>query len=138
MLLPGVARDLASLALGLLEQHQLTEAAAIFTHAVSTLEGAFGASQPELNPKPNPHPNLDPNPNPNPNPNQAPPSPSWRPSSRRSRRPSPPPQRRECRAREVAPATAPSVASTADPVRARLHLASTAPESPGLEPQTAR
>ena len=48
MLLPGVARDLASLALGLLEQHQLTEAAAIFTHAVSTLEGAFGASQPEL------------------------------------------------------------------------------------------
>lgn len=48
VLLPGVARDLASLALGLLEQHQVTEAAAIFTHAVSTLEGAFGTSQPEL------------------------------------------------------------------------------------------
>ena len=49
MLLPGVARDLAALALSLLESHQITEAAAIFTHAVATLDGAFGASQPELN-----------------------------------------------------------------------------------------
>ena len=48
VLLPGVARDLAALALGLLEQGQSAEAAAIFTHAVATLEGAFGASQPEL------------------------------------------------------------------------------------------
>lgn len=48
MLLPGVARDLAALALSLLESHQITEAAAIFTHAVATLDGAFGASQPEL------------------------------------------------------------------------------------------
>ena len=40
--------SLAALALGLLEQGQSAEAAAIFTHAVATLEGAFGASQPEL------------------------------------------------------------------------------------------
>lgn len=46
--LPGVARDLGALALGFTEREMQADAAAVFTHALALLEGAFGSGQPEV------------------------------------------------------------------------------------------
>jgi hypothetical protein len=46
--LPGAARELATLALTFSEDGQQAEAAALFAHSLSILEAAFGATQPEL------------------------------------------------------------------------------------------
>ena len=46
--LPGAARELATLALTFSEDGQQTEAAALFAHSLTILEAAFGSSQPEL------------------------------------------------------------------------------------------
>ena len=46
--LPAAARELATLALALLEQQRGADAAEVFTLALAVLEGAFGSAQPEL------------------------------------------------------------------------------------------
>ena len=46
--LPGAARELATLALTFSEDGQQGEAAALFAHSLTVLEAAFGSAQPEL------------------------------------------------------------------------------------------
>ena len=46
--LPAAARELATLALAFSEDGQPDEAAALFAHALTILESAFGSQQPEL------------------------------------------------------------------------------------------
>jgi hypothetical protein len=46
--LPGAARELATLALTFSEDGAQAEAASLFAHSLTILEAAFGSSQPEL------------------------------------------------------------------------------------------
>ncbi len=47
-MLPGAARELATLALTSSEDGSAADAATLFAHSLSILEAAFGSNQPEL------------------------------------------------------------------------------------------